>query len=216
MPLSSPELIDTIHKGVSLFLTWIKWIVCITWKKIPKLGTCCNLNSQPHITDVAISRFRDFNPPYCRILVCVKVPCASFTAIPMSPLVYTRLQMAFSLQPQGAQAMGCHIRVCICSNFAPVRNSPKSAEISQTQRKEHTRLQGSLFQSISRYSPEIRVHILYHRNPIQNPYMAPHCLGFLCFNTDQYGRHEMCPLRFLSVLSSAKNASWMITWSVEK
>ena len=32
-------------------------------------------------------------------------------------------------------------------------------------------------------------------------------------NTD-YGRHEMCPLRFLSVPSSAKNAFWMISlWS---
>ena len=143
-----------------------------------------------------MSRFRDFNPPYCRILVCVKVPCASFTAIPMSPLVYTRLQMAFSLQPQGAQAMGCHIRVCICSNFGRItRNKLKQtalkscaflslclceisadfgaklAEIgynfAETQRKECTRLQGSLFQFISRYSPETRVHILYHRNPIQ-------------------------------------------------
>ena len=36
---------------------------------------------------------------------------------------------------------------------------PKSAKISQTQRKEYTRLQGSLFQFISRYSPEIRVLI---------------------------------------------------------
>ena len=43
----------------------------------------------------------------------------------------------------------------------------KSAEISQTQRKECIRLQGSLFQLISRYSPEIRILILYHRNPIQ-------------------------------------------------
>ena len=50
--------------------------------------------------------------------------------------------------------------------FAPGRNSPKSAEISQTQRKVYTRLQVSLVQFISRYSPEIRLLILYHRNPI--------------------------------------------------
>ena len=37
----------------------------------------------------------------------------------------------------------------------------------ETQRKEHTRLQVSLFQFISRYSPEFRVLILYHCNPIQ-------------------------------------------------
>ena len=47
----------------------------------------------------------------------------------------------------------------------------KLAEIgwnfTETQRKEYTRLQGSLFQLISRYSPEIQVLILYHRNPIQ-------------------------------------------------
>ena len=36
-----------------------------------------------------------------------------------------------------------------------------------TQRKENTRLQGSLFQFISCYSPEIQVLILYHCNPIQ-------------------------------------------------
>ena len=34
-------------------------------------------------------------------------------------------------------------------------------------RKQCTRLQVSLFQFISRYSPEIRVLILYQRNPIQ-------------------------------------------------
>ena len=51
--------------------------------------------------------------------------------------------------------------------FAPRRNSLKSAEISQTQRKEYTRLQVRLFQFISHYSPKIQVLILYHRNPIQ-------------------------------------------------
>ena len=53
---------------------------------------------------------------------------------------------------------------------APVRrwNSPKSAEISQRHKeRNYTRLQGSLFQLISRYSSEIQVLILYHRNPIQ-------------------------------------------------
>ena len=44
------------------------------------------------------------------------------------------------------------------------------------------------------------------------------CRLHFSFNTD-YGWHEMCPLRFLSVLSSAKNTSSMIglwseaTWS---
>ena len=33
-------------------------------------------------------------------------------------------------------------------------------------KKDYTILQVSLFQFISRYSPEIRVPILYHRNPI--------------------------------------------------
>ena len=52
-----------------------------------------------------------------------------------------------------------------------LRTGAKLAEIGwnfiETQRKEHTRLQVSLFQFISRYSPEFRVLILYHCNPIQ-------------------------------------------------
>ena len=40
------KVIDPIHKGVSLFLSYtniIQLIVCITWKNIPKLATSCNL-----------------------------------------------------------------------------------------------------------------------------------------------------------------------------
>ena len=73
------------------------------------------------------------------------------------------------------------VLLCLCEISAdfgefrregrPLRTGVKLAKISwnfaETQRKECTRLQVSLFQFISRYSPEIRVLILYHRNPIQ-------------------------------------------------
>ena len=50
------------------------------------------------------------------------------------------------------------------SNSSALGALQKSAEIPQ---RHKARLQGSLFQFISRYSREIRVFILYHRNPIQ-------------------------------------------------
>ena len=41
------DSIDPIHKGDCSYFyrtqTWIKWMVCITWKNIPKLATSYNL-----------------------------------------------------------------------------------------------------------------------------------------------------------------------------
>ena len=63
---------------------------------------------------------------------------------------------------------------CVFLSFVSMKFQPISARLAEigwnfieTQRKEHTRLQVSLFQFISRYSPEFRVLILYHCNPIQ-------------------------------------------------
>ena len=74
----------------------------------------------------------------------------------------------------------------------------KSAEISQAQRKECIRLQGSLFQLTSRYSPEIRILILYHRNPIQTLIWHPIAWA-LAITSDTHQTVSLtCPLPVLS------------------
>ena len=158
MPLSSPELIDTIHKDVSLFLTWIKWIVCITWKKIPKLGTCCNLNSQPHITDVAISRFQSTllqDTCLCESAVCFiysnpdESSCvhtfadgifASTTGSPSNGVPYKGLYL-FEFRENNTEEINwnklpwslVHSFLCVSAKFQPI-----SAEISQRHKERNT------------------------------------------------------------------------------
>ena len=69
---------------------------------------------------------------------------------------------------------------------------------------------------ISGYLPAVKCSVL-HLQQSRWVLLCTHvCRWHFRFNTDS-GRHEMYPLRFLSVLSSARNASWMISlWSEAK
>ena len=77
--------------------------------------------------------------------------------------------------------------------IAPGWNLPKSAEISQTQRNEYTRLQVNLFLVILLKFGFSSSHT--------NPYMAPHCLGFLCFlwENKTLGGFNTCDLQYVDI-----------------